>query len=138
MPGKQGDITNYFSPKPKVEKSLEKSESRKRKNEEETESQNDTSTTLSCLSPDQKKRMLTNKALARIKVASRRLPFVLHENIGASWFAALEPEFQKPYFQKLNDFLQVERNSSVKIFPPHENVSILSFANNFLGARIKI
>ena len=74
------------------------------------------------LSPDQKKRMLTNKSLALIKVKSRTLPFALHENIGLSWFNALKDEFDKPYFLKLNNFLETERNSSVKIFPPHDQV----------------
>lgn len=30
----------------------------------------------------------------------------LKENIGISWFENLENEFEKPYFQKLNEFLQ--------------------------------
>ena len=30
----------------------------------------------------------------------------LEENIGISWFENLEKEFEKPYFQKLNEFLQ--------------------------------
>merc|ERR1739848_314601 len=116
MPGHQGDITKYFSPKPKEEAKkgkINEEEAKKRKiNEEEA----------SCLSPEQKKRMLGNKMSAMIKVTSRRLPHVLHENIGTSWFPALQPEFEKPYFEKLNDFLNSERNSSVRIFPPHDQV----------------
>ena len=30
----------------------------------------------------------------------------LNANIGISWFNALQEEFDKPYFKKLNDFLE--------------------------------
>lgn len=110
MPGKQGDITSFFSPKPK--------EVQKRKIEENSEEKSE-----ACFSPDQKKRMMANKLSAQIKVASKKLPFVMHENIGPSWFSALQKEFDKPYFEKLNSFLQKERNSAVKIFPPHDQVT---------------
>ena len=33
----------------------------------------------------------------------------LEENIGISWFENLEKEFEKPYFNKLNEFLQQVR-----------------------------
>ena len=126
MSQKQSDITKFFSPKPKENrlnisnisnspkspKSPQKRKLSEVANEEEK----------SVLSPDQKKRMMANKALAKIKVTSRKLPFALHENIGPSWFAALEAEFAKPYFKGLNDFLEKERNSTVKIFPPSDQV----------------
>ena len=127
MSQKQSDITKFFSPKPKENrlnisnltnspqspKSPQKRKLSEAVNEEEEKS---------VLSPDQKKRMMANKALAKIKVTSRKLPFALHENIGPSWFTALEAEFAKPYFKGLNDFLEKERNSTVKIFPPHDKV----------------
>ena len=56
------------------------------------------------------------------KVTSRKLPFALHEAIGPTWFDALKDEFDKPYFLKLNSFMETERKSSVKIFPPHDEV----------------
>ena len=56
------------------------------------------------------------------QVTSRKLPFALHEAIGPSWFDALKDEFDKPYFLKLNSFMETERKSSVKIFPPHDEV----------------
>merc|ERR1712156_396959 len=57
-----------------------------------------------------------------IRLTSRKLPFALHEAIGPSWFDALKDEFDKPYFLKLNSFMETERKSSVKIFPPHDEV----------------
>jgi len=146
MPGaKQSDITKFFSPKAKDSKGPNPSKSvgdlntmvkpsMKRKieidveaveeNETDREKEKDQKGQTACqtLSPDQKKRMLINKSLAVIKVSSRRLPFALHENIGLTWFNALKDEFDKPYFTKLNNFLETERNSSVKIFPPHDQV----------------
>ena len=39
-----------------------------------------------------------------------------------TWFSALEPEFKKEYFSSLSKFLENERNSNGKIFPPTEQV----------------
>ena len=146
MPGKQADITSFFSPKSKKvlsssENSSESSEvtrntdlpmKRKIDAKGDEDIQNGdlkkgrqeelSSLEKNSFSPDQKKRMLTNKVNALIKVCSGRLPFVLHENIGPSWFEALKDEFDKKYIQDLNVFLEKERNSNVKIFPPHEEV----------------
>ena len=127
----QSDITKFFSPKPKenqqntsnVSMSPKSLVSGKRKaSEVEDEEEESSSSCKSILSPDQKKRMLANKLVAKIKVNTRKFPFALHDNIGQSWFAALESEFGKPYFKGLNDFLEKERSSSVKIFPPHDKV----------------
>ena len=125
----QSDITKFFSPKPKenqqntsnVSMSPKSPVSGKRK-ASEVEEEESSSSCKSILSPDQKKRMLANKLVAKIKVNTRKFPFALHDNIGQSWFAALESEFGKPYFKGLNDFLEKERSSSVKIFPPHDKV----------------
>ena len=131
----QSDITKFFSPKAKENRlnisntsmSPKSPVSGKRK-ASEVEDDEEESSSSSCksgiLSPDQKKRMLANKVVAKIKVNTRKFPFALHDNIGQSWFAALEPEFGKPYFKGLNDFLEKERNSSVKIFPPHDKVIV--------------
>ena len=149
MPGKQKDITQFFSPKTKETKSQistpknnpaveeEKNDDqftpKKRKIElEEEEQENPTDSPKSgniILSPDQKARMSTNKVLAQIKVTSRKLPGALHSNIGPSWFEALAPEFDKPYFQKLNDFLVKERQTSTKIFPPENEACHVNFVN---------
>ena len=131
----QSDITKFFSPKAKENRlnisntsmSPKSPVSGKRK-ASEVEDEEESSSSSSCksgiLSPDQKKRMLANKLVAKIKVNTRKFPFALHDNIGQSWFAALEPEFGKPYFKGLNDFLEKERSSSVKIFPPHDKVIV--------------
>ena len=135
MSGKQKDITQFFSPKTKSRDSVEEKKDdqftppKKRKVElEEQENTTDSlnSGSTSTLSPDQKARMSTNKVLAQIKVTSKKLPGALHSNIGPSWFEALAPEFNKPYFQKLNDFLIKERQTSTKIFPP-ENGACVNF-----------
>ena len=137
MPGKQKDIKQFFSPKTKSpkdsveEKNDDQFTPKKRKVElEEQENTTDSlnSGSTSTLSPDQKARMSTNKVLAQIKVTSKKLPGALHSNIGPSWFEALAPEFNKPYFQKLNDFLVKERQTSTKIFPP-ENEACVNFVN---------
>ena len=135
MPGKQKDIKQFFSPKTKSRDSVEEKKDdqftppKKRKVElEEQENTTDSlnSGSTSTLSPDQKARMSTNKVLAQIKVTSKKLPGALHSNIGPSWFEALAPEFNKPYFQKLNNFLIKERQTSTKIFPP-ENEACVNF-----------
>ena len=142
MPGKQKDITQFFSPKsmgnksqqstspkdPVKEKNDDQFTPKKRKIELEQETPTDSPNSGSVLSPDQKARMSANKVLAQIKVTSRKLPGALHSNIGPSWFEALAPEFNKPYFQKLNDFLVKERQTYTKIFPP-ENEACVNFVN---------
>ncbi len=45
----------------------------------------------------------------------------LLEQIPPSWQSALQPEFQKPYLQKLEGFLESER-AQHQVFPPEEQV----------------
>lgn len=47
--------------------------------------------------------------------------YALHENIGHSWFRALQKEFEKPYFKKLSQFVQEERQRET-VFPPADKV----------------
>lgn len=42
-------------------------------------------------------------------------------NIPASWHALLAPEFEKPYFQTLQQFVDTERQHST-VFPPEQDV----------------
>ena len=42
-------------------------------------------------------------------------------NIPESWHALLSPEFEKPYFQKLQQFVDAERQNAT-IFPPEQDV----------------
>jgi len=67
------------------------------------------------LSPEQKERMGKNKLKAQLIRMSKEIATV-HPNIGPSWFEALQDEFGKPYFQKLNDFLVLERQKYT-VFP---------------------
>lgn len=46
---------------------------------------------------------------------------LIHSQLPASWQAVLAEEFDKPYFQKLQNFLKEERQSHT-IYPPEENV----------------
>lgn len=57
---------------------------------------------------------------AKIKLQVKRTP-VLSANIGLSWFKALEPEFCKEYFLKLNDFVVAERQRGT-VYPPEDQV----------------
>lgn len=61
--------------------------------------QDDKNSSLS-LTPDAKKRMLSNQLCAKIKLQHRKT-CALHHSIGENWFKAIEPEFQKPYFLKV-------------------------------------
>lgn len=45
----------------------------------------------------------------------------MHPKISNSWQAVLAEEFDKPYFQKLQEFIQEERQTQT-IFPPEEDV----------------
>ncbi|XP_057367608.1 uracil-DNA glycosylase-like [Daphnia carinata] len=68
------------------------------------------------LSPAQKDKMIFNQTVAKIKLQGNKTG-ALHHNIGHSWFRAVEPEFKKPYFKLLSDFLASERSKHT-IFPP--------------------
>ncbi|THH21107.1 hypothetical protein EW146_g379 [Bondarzewia mesenterica] len=43
------------------------------------------------------------------------------DTMGASWYSALEPEFEKPYFRKLKKFL-VSEHKSQTIYPATRNI----------------
>lgn len=63
--------------------------------------------------------LMDTGALIKKKISSGA--FALHENIGVTWFKALQGEFDKPYFKKLSEFVKQERNSKV-VYPPHDKV----------------
>lgn len=60
------------------------------------------------------------RLIAKVKLQSRATPIV-PPDIGLSWFGALEQEFSKEYFLKLNSFVQEERRRYT-VYPPHEDV----------------
>ncbi|KAL1439233.1 hypothetical protein MTO96_010271 [Rhipicephalus appendiculatus] len=60
------------------------------------------------------------RLIAKVKLQSRATPIV-PADIGLSWFGALEHEFSKEYFAKLNSFVLEERRRYT-VYPPHEDV----------------
>jgi len=74
----------------------------------------------SCISPEQKDRMVSNKVRAKVLRASRALPLI-SSNIGSSWFSALEPQFSQNYFIRLSEHVTRERESHT-VFPSREEV----------------
>jgi len=72
------------------------------------------------LTPDAKKRMLGNRLQAKIKLQHKSTP-ALHFSIGESWFEAIEPEFKKPYFEKLSEHIVNERSKNT-VYPPEDQV----------------
>jgi len=51
---------------------------------------------------DQKQRASENQLRAKIKLSSRQYEGALHQNIGATWFSALESEFKKVFTKKIS------------------------------------
>lgn len=74
------------------------------------------------LSPEQKERIEENRRKALAKLANKQTdPGTLLVNVGKSWQKALEPEFSKPYFEKLSKFVLAERKRGT-VYPPADNV----------------
>lgn len=63
--------------------------------------------------------LMNPDALIKMKISSGA--FALHENIGHTWFKALQGEFDKPYFKKLSEFVKTQRQSKT-VFPPPDKV----------------
>lgn len=61
---------------------------------------------------------------------------IKHPPISSNWKEMLFSEFQKPYFQKLMEFLENERKNDKVIFPPEEK--IFSTLNNCSFEDIKV
>lgn len=81
------------------------------------------STPIESKSPQETKKITSPfgdvNALIRIKISNGA--YALHENIGPTWFRALMPEFDKPYFKSLSNFVREERRSKT-VFPPESKV----------------
>ena len=52
------------------------------------------------LSPELKEKVMENKLTAKMKLTNKQTRGVV-QDLGMSWYAALEPEFSKPYFQQV-------------------------------------
>lgn len=63
--------------------------------------------------------------------------FALHENIGKSWFRALQAEFDKPYFKKLSSFIKQERSTKV-VYPPENKVYSWTHHHDIKDTRVLI
>lgn len=63
--------------------------------------------------------------------------YALHENIGHSWFRALQSEFDKPYFKKLSDFVREQRKSNV-VYPPENKVYSWTHHHDIKNTRVVV
>uniref|UniRef100_T1J0F3 Uracil-DNA glycosylase n=1 Tax=Strigamia maritima TaxID=126957 RepID=T1J0F3_STRMM len=72
------------------------------------------------LSQELSDRIEENRTRAKIKLQAKKTT-ALANNIGTSWFKALEPEFSKPYFLKLSEFMKNERKKYT-IYPSEDAV----------------
>lgn len=63
--------------------------------------------------------------------------YALHENIGHSWFRALQPEFDKPYFKRLSCFIQ-EQRSKETVYPPADKVYSWTHFHEIRDTRVVI
>lgn len=55
------------------------------------------------------------------RVTPSRPKSSLQDNIGVSWFRALQPEFDKAYFKKLTTFVNEQREKTT-VFPPRDDI----------------
>lgn len=74
-------------------------------------------------------------ALIRMKISSGS--YALHENIGKSWFRALQAEFDKPYFKKLSEFVRQERQTKT-VYPPEDKVYTWTHYHEIRDTRVVI
>ncbi|XP_059144768.1 uracil-DNA glycosylase-like [Physella acuta] len=72
------------------------------------------------LSENDRKRVEQNKLAAKMKLIGGKTGGLV-QNVGHSWFTALEPEFSKEYFIKLGTFIAEERKKGT-VYPPPEQV----------------
>jgi len=128
-----GKITNYFKRTPSLPRkadSVHKPNSSNKKmkinDENEMNSLNSPSpkrqrmSSGDLASPEQKVRAENNKVRAELLKLSKELA-VCHDGIGPTWFKALQPEFSKPYFRQLSEFVTTERGRAT-VFPTREEV----------------
>lgn len=77
------------------------------------------------LSPTKVKEIADRKMESLQRMEAKRLArtsTLEYETMSGSWVKVLEGEFTKPYFVRLKEFLQVEWDKSVKIFPPQNSI----------------
>ena len=74
-------------------------------------------------------------ALIKKKISSGA--YALHENIGHSWFRALEAEFDQPYFKKLSEFVKSQRDGKI-VYPPPDQVFTWTHCHPIRETRVVI
>lgn len=75
------------------------------------------------------------ETMIRKKISSGA--YALHENIGHSWFKALQIEFDKPYFKKLSEFVREQRKSNI-VYPPENKVYSWTHHHDIRGTRVVV
>lgn len=75
------------------------------------------------------------KQIVKMKISAGAT--ALHENIGSSWFRALQAEFDKQYFKKLSAFVQQERKNKT-VYPPEDKVYSWTHHHNIKDTRVII
>lgn len=63
--------------------------------------------------------------------------YALHDNMGSTWFRALQGEFDKPYFKKLSSFVKQQRETKT-VFPPPEQVFTWTHHHHIRDTRVVI
>ncbi|XP_074645157.1 uracil-DNA glycosylase-like [Tubulanus polymorphus] len=133
----QSKISTFFSPLRSAKRSLSSTENietpkNKKRNEDKSKSattpegkaadhvSGDENCGPISLSPEQKQRIDQNRLSAAITMCKKKTNGLV-DNIGPSWFSALEKEFSKPYFLRLSSFVQGERQK-VTVYPPINQV----------------
>lgn len=79
--------------------------------------------------------LFNTELLVKKKIASGA--YALHENIGVSWFKALQNEFDKPYFKKLSTFVKEQRQSKT-VYPPEDQVYTWTHHHTIRDTRVVV
>ncbi|XP_064599619.1 uracil-DNA glycosylase-like [Liolophura sinensis] len=114
----QGKISSFFKPtsqKRPISTEKENTTPKKLKATDDKADQGNVS-----LSPEQKQRIEENRRKALEKLSSKSSDG-LQSLVGPTWYKALAPEFSKPYFIQLSQFVAAEREK-VTVYPPADEV----------------
>lgn len=79
--------------------------------------------------------LLNVQSLIRAKISSGST--ALHENIGVTWFKALQPEFDKPYFKTLSKFVSDQRANKT-VYPPADKVFTWTHHHTIRDTRVVV
>jgi len=122
-PGCQRTIDSFFSggEKRKLD-SKQELETPKRTKTEEDGDEEKVKPAAGSITPEQKRRMETNRVSAELKLLSKTLPVIDPSSIGMSWYRELlEVEFKKVYFKELSGFY-TSASARSTVYPARENI----------------